>query len=65
MCYLVYLTYSIGDVFYMGKSNGSSLYHVDPNTGHAFIKVDNTTFVPVDQKRKSVSLVTARMDLYD
>lgn len=48
------LTCFEGDVFYMGKSNGSSLYHVDNTTGHAFIKVDNTTFVEVDQKRKSV-----------
>ena len=43
-----------GDVFYMGRANGSSLYSVDAGTGHAFIKVDNTSVVPYQQKRDSV-----------
>ena len=38
----------------MGRENGSSLAYVDPNSGHAIIKVDNTTFVPFNQKRNSV-----------
>ena len=45
----------VGDVFYMGRTNGSNLYSVDAGTGHAFIKVDNTSVVPYDQKRDSVS----------
>ena len=49
------LTYLLGDVFYMGRTNGSSLYSVDSTTGHAFIKVDNTSDVAYEQKRDSVS----------
>ena len=40
----------------MGRQNGSSLAFVDKNSGHAIIKVDNTTFVPFNQKRDSVRL---------
>ena len=47
--------WATGDVFYMGRTNGSNLYSVDAGTGHAFIKVDNTSVVPYDQKRDSVS----------
>ena len=50
------MTTAIGDVFYMGRQNGSSLAFVDKNSGHAIIKVDNTTFVPFNQKRDSVRL---------
>ena len=42
-----------GDVFYMGRANGSSLYSVNPN-GTVTIKVD-TGFVPSEDKRDSVS----------
>ncbi|KAJ3531069.1 hypothetical protein NM688_g7628 [Phlebia brevispora] len=47
-----------GDVFYMGRQNGSSLYSVDSTTGHAFIKVDNTSFVPYNEKRDSIRITT-------
>lgn len=47
-----------GDVFYMGRQNGSSLYHVDSTTGHAFIKVDNTSVVDYPQKRDSIRIAT-------
>ena len=46
----------VGDVFYMGRQNGSSLYGFDETSGHNFRKVDNTTFVPDGQKRRSVSM---------
>ena len=49
------VTTEIGDVFYMGRQNGSSLAFVDKNSGHAIIKVDNTSFVPYNYKRNSVS----------
>lgn len=51
----------LGDVFYMGRVNGSSLAYVDSNSGHAIIKVDNTSFVPYNEKRDSVSVHHTRL----
>ncbi|PSR73011.1 hypothetical protein PHLCEN_2v11115 [Hermanssonia centrifuga] len=45
-----------GDVFWLGKANSSSLAYVDSTTGHAIIRIDNTTFVPYNDKRNSVRI---------
>ncbi|KAF7791566.1 hypothetical protein EIP86_002582 [Pleurotus ostreatoroseus] len=49
---------TVGDVFYMGRANGSSLAYVDSTTGHAIVKVDNTSFVPYNEKRNSIRITT-------
>ncbi|KAJ3555376.1 hypothetical protein NM688_g2611 [Phlebia brevispora] len=49
--------FTSGDVFYMGRSNGSKLYTVESN-GHAYITVDNTSFVAPGQKRPSIRLTS-------
>ena len=46
-----------GDVVYVNQTNATNLAYVDP-LGHAIIKVDNTTFVPYNDKRNSVSGTT-------
>ena len=47
----------IGSVFYVNKSSSSSLAFVN-DANRAIIKVDNTTFVPYNDKRNSVRITT-------
>jgi hypothetical protein len=42
-----------GDVTYVNQTNATNLAYINP-IGHAIIKVDNTTFVPYNDKRNSV-----------
>lgn len=46
-----------GDTTYVDQTNSSSLAYVDSN-GRAIVKVDNTTFVPYNEKRNSVRITT-------
>ncbi|EPQ52862.1 hypothetical protein GLOTRDRAFT_140456 [Gloeophyllum trabeum ATCC 11539] len=49
-----------GDAMYLNQSAATSaqLAYVDSNTGHAIVKVDNTTNVPWNYKRNSVEIYT-------
>ncbi|KAF9440842.1 glycoside hydrolase family 16 protein [Macrolepiota fuliginosa MF-IS2] len=49
-----------GDTIFVSAANASSqhLAFVDPGTNRAIIKVDNTSFVPFNQKRDSVRIST-------
>lgn len=44
-----------GDVTYVNQTNATGLAYVD-SSGHAIIKVDNTSFVPYNDKRNSVRI---------
>lgn len=46
-----------GDVVYVNATNATSLAYVDAG-GQAIIKVDNTSFVPYNEKRNSVRITT-------
>ncbi|GJE89020.1 glycoside hydrolase family 16 protein [Phanerochaete sordida] len=46
-----------GDVTYVNQTNATNLAYVDP-AGHVIIKVDNTSFVPYNDKRNSVRITT-------
>ncbi|KAF8999294.1 hypothetical protein BDQ17DRAFT_1246751 [Cyathus striatus] len=50
-----------GDEMYVGPqaaAEAANLAFIDPQTKHAFLKVDNTTNVPDQQKRNSVKITT-------
>ncbi|KAI0070212.1 hypothetical protein K474DRAFT_1609105 [Panus rudis PR-1116 ss-1] len=51
-----------GDVNFVPQSNSSSLAYVDGN-GRAIIRVDNTSFVPYNEKRNSVKITST--DAYE
>ena len=46
-----------GDVIYVNQTNATNLAYVT-NSGTAIIKVDNTSFVPFNDKRNSVRITT-------
>lgn len=49
-----------GDVVFVSAAQGASerLAYVDPTTNRAIIKVDNSSFVPWNEKRRSVRITS-------
>lgn len=56
--FLIRMTFlSLGDVTYVNKTNATNLAYVD-SSGRAIIKVDNTSYVPYNDKRDSVRITS-------
>lgn len=43
---------------FVAKDNSSDLAFFDSNTGHTIMKVDNTSFVPFNEKRRTVRITS-------